>query len=194
VWWALLSIAELAGGEWPARARKAAKELASGGDAVDELAEQTQLLHDIRDVFGDVREVVFTKTLLADLNALDESPWGAKRKGEGLDARGLAKLLRPFRIKSRTVRIGDITAKGYHAEQFADAFARYLPTPPEQASQASRPSQPSPDAERDVADVTDVTDFPGVPGRRRPPCSCASDAPLRVNADGVCERCGGVAA
>jgi len=37
VWWALLSIAEQAGGEWEARARDATGEFASGGDGTDDV-------------------------------------------------------------------------------------------------------------------------------------------------------------
>jgi hypothetical protein len=155
VWWALLSIAEHAGRDWPVRARHAVQAFASGGDDTDERPEQVQLLLDIRSAF-DGQETLFTKTLLSKLNALDESPWGARRHGEGLDARGLSRMLRPFKIKPRTVRVGEETFKGYHVEQFVDAFSRHLPDP----SQASHPSQPAPVLEPDVTDVTDVTDKP----------------------------------
>ena len=39
----------------------------------------------------------------------------------------LARLLRPFAVEARTVRIGEARAKGYPLEDFSDAFARYLP-------------------------------------------------------------------
>jgi hypothetical protein len=140
VWWALLSIAELAGEEWHACARAAVKEPASGGDDTDSQPDQVQLLADIRDAFSD-EMTISTASLLAYLNDLDESPWGARRRGEGLDARGLAKMLRPFKIKSRTVRTGEGaagTARGYRLEQFEDAFARHLP----EATQATQATQP----------------------------------------------------
>lgn len=156
VWWALLAIAEHAGDGWHARAKGAVAELATGGDETDTASDPVLLLLDIRDAIGS-EQTIFTKDLLAKLNALDESPWGARRKGEGLDARGLARMLRPFQIKSRTVRVGSETAKGYHVDQFEDAFARHLSEGP-QASQGSQGSQPAPHLERDVTDVTDVTD------------------------------------
>ena len=62
-------------------------------------------------------------------------------------------MLRPFKVKSKTVRVGDKTAKGYHLDEFEDAFARHLP----EESQASQASQPASVLERDVTDVTDVT-------------------------------------
>jgi Protein of unknown function (DUF3631) len=158
VWWALLAIADLAAGDWPARAREAAREFASGGDATDGQADPVQLLLDIREAFGD-RDTIFTKDLVSKLNALDESPWGARRRGEGLDARGLSRMLRPFKVKSRTVRVLDETAKGYHLEQFEDTFARHVPGGSEKGSQASQASQPAPHGDCDVTDVTDVTEI-----------------------------------
>ena len=128
VWWPLLVLGEHAGGEWQDRAREAARAFGAGGDETDRPAEQVQLLMDIDAAFGD-STAIFTAELLTHLNNLDESPWGDRRRGEGLDARGLATLLRPFKIRPRTVREGNETAKGYHLDQFADAFGRYLPIP-----------------------------------------------------------------
>ena len=48
-------------------------------------------------------------------------------RGRPLDARGLAKRLKGYGIKSGTVRDDDATAEVYCAEDFADAFRRYLP-------------------------------------------------------------------
>ena len=161
VWWALLAIADDAGGGWAERARRAAVVLSTGGDAVDDMAPELQLLADIRDAFGD-EQTIFTKVLLEKLNALDESPWGERRGGLGLDARGLSRLLRPFRIKPRSVRVPGVagTSKGYHVDQFADAFARYLPSPPQMA-QAAQAAHPNPRGAGDVPDVPDVPDTEG---------------------------------
>ena len=156
VWWALLAVADLAGGDWPARARRAAERMLTGGDEVDEKPDMTQLLTDIRDAFGIARNVS-SEDLVHHLNRLQESPWGSRRRGDGLDQRGLASMLRPLRIRSKTVRIGDMTAKGYSLEQFDAAFARYLET-----SVTSVTSTPQRRA--NVTDVTDVTDNPGGKG------------------------------
>ena len=159
VWWALLTLAEHAGGDWPARAARAAEVLTTGGDAIDDKPDQEMLLEDIRRAFGS-ESVIATAELLAKLNALEESPWGARRRGEGLDSRGLAQMLRPFRVKPRTVRVGEHTPRGYRLDQFEDAFARNLTSPSESATSAtSATSRPQPRA--DVADVADVADKPG---------------------------------
>ncbi|MGC8991090.1 MAG: hypothetical protein ACP5MD_13315, partial [Verrucomicrobiia bacterium] len=44
-----------------------------------------------------------------------------------------AKLLGRFKIKPRTIRLADGTAKGYLAADFESAFLRYLPQNPENA-------------------------------------------------------------
>jgi hypothetical protein len=152
VWWALLAIAEEAGGDWPQRARAAAVELSAGGDVVDGVVREEQLLADIRDAFGN-GDAILTKELLAKLNGDDERPWGGYRKGNGLDGRGLARMLRPFGVRPGTIGSGAESAKGYRSDQFADAFARYLCD----ASQASQASHASPHGKRDATDATDAT-------------------------------------
>jgi hypothetical protein len=153
VWWSLLAIAEHVGGAWPSRARAAAEELSSGD--TDAVSDQVQLLMDIRDAFAS-EEVISTATLLDRLNGLEESPWGGRRRGEGLDARGLARMLRPFKIRPRSVR-AEGGSKGYHFDQFEDAFARHL----SQAAQAAQAAQPATGLEPDVPDVPDVPDIQG---------------------------------
>jgi hypothetical protein len=86
---------------------------------------QEKLLRDIRSTFERENEhVLATETLLAVLNA--DEPWSTWY-GNGLDARGLAALLRPYGISSRTVRLdADTTAKGYHHSDFVEVWDRYL--------------------------------------------------------------------
>jgi Protein of unknown function (DUF3631) len=158
VWWALLAIGEYVGGEWRERARGAARALGAGGDEADQPSNEVQLLIDIRAAFGNER-TIFTEDLLMYLNGLDESPWGARRRGEGLDARGLARLLRPFGIKSKSVRVEDRAAKGYHVDQFGDAFTRYL-TPSERVTKVTRVTT-APQSQADVTHVTHVTPTEG---------------------------------
>jgi hypothetical protein len=56
---------------------------------------------------------------------IPESPWGDTR-GKPLDERGLAHRLRQYEIKSRQIRIGETTMKGYRREDFVDAWRRYV--------------------------------------------------------------------
>jgi len=125
-WEALLAIAELAGGTWSERARRAALELSAGREAEDE-ALGPWLLRDLRDVFAS-RGVdrLSSADLAANLCEIETSPWGDVR-GKALDARGLARRLRPFSVAPRVVKFEDgSTARGYRLEDLEDAFSRYL--------------------------------------------------------------------
>jgi hypothetical protein len=60
-------------------------------------------------------------------NALKERPWGDSRGGKGLTVHQLCRAMSRFGVRSRSIRFGASTAKGFVADDFADAFARYLP-------------------------------------------------------------------
>ena len=70
-WEPLIAIADLAGGDWPARARKAAIALTAHDDTDTTLG--ARLLADLRDVFGDA-DAMHGETILAALHI-------AKRRG-----------------------------------------------------------------------------------------------------------------
>jgi hypothetical protein len=95
VWEALLAIADLAGGDWPDRARRAAVTLVTAA-ADQRQSLGIQLLMDLRTVFGD-HPALFTETILQELHALEESPWHSLR-GTPLDARGLSSRLRKYEV------------------------------------------------------------------------------------------------
>ncbi len=124
-WEPLLAIAELASDEWPARARSAAIVLSGDEEAVDDTL-GVRLLADIQAAFSANGDRLSTAMLLDALKTDDEAPW-ADWHGNGLSAKRLADLLRPYGIKSRTIRLSDgSTPKGFRLEQFKDTFERYL--------------------------------------------------------------------
>jgi hypothetical protein len=52
-------------------------------------------------------------------------------RGRGLTKHKLASLLKPFGIRPQQIKINGFNQRGYRAEQFADAWARYVePLPP----------------------------------------------------------------
>ncbi len=176
----LFAIADLAGGTWPLLARKSALEL-TRIEADDELGRGAQLLAAMRTALGEA-EVIFTEDALEAINGDDELPFGGWGDGRGLDARGLAKLLRPYGVRPKSVRLGAETRKGYDREHLADAWVRYLPAEKDdqeeglspylkKATQATRATQPDlsdtekPHGEANVSDVSDVSDFSGMAGR-----------------------------
>lgn len=135
LWEPLLAIADLAGGEWPRRAREAA--LALHGDllAQDETV-GIALLRAFKETFdGHATDRITTAGFLAALVDRDDGPWAewwGKAVADG-NFRGpgsrLTKLLRPYGITSKTIRVGDERAKGYERSDFEDAFRRYAPSP-----------------------------------------------------------------
>jgi len=84
VWEALLAVADLAGGQWPRRARVAAVALvALSMAATPSLG--VQLLHDLWDVF-EGHEKMSTEAILTALHGMDERPWNDMR-GKPVDSR-----------------------------------------------------------------------------------------------------------
>jgi Protein of unknown function (DUF3631) len=124
--------------------------LSASGDE-DELALGPQLLAGIRRAMGD-RQTISTADLLASINFDEELPFGAWNECRGIEARRLARLLRPYGIRPKSIRVGDGTPKGYTLDDLQDAFARYL-AQPQQAQQAQQSKPPPPNGTGDVADV-----------------------------------------
>jgi hypothetical protein len=123
VWEPLITIADAVGGDWPKRARDAAVALVTAGKEV-EPSLGVRLLANIREVLD--AEKLPTKVLLEKLHAISESPWRDLR-GKPLDDRGLANRLRQYDIKSKDIRTGAGTLKGYYRTDFQDAWVRSRP-------------------------------------------------------------------
>lgn len=153
-WRPLLAIADLAGGHWPTRAREVA--LLFSGVQAEESTSSVELLADIRVLFGG-QKVVSTDVMLDGLLELTERPWPTWSRGKTMTARHLAGLLRPFGIRSGSVRVGDLTPKGYTLADFKDSFNRYLSdfksaTPPQPNGDGQLPINPDPPHDGGVAD------------------------------------------
>jgi hypothetical protein len=128
VWEPLLAISDAAGGDWPQLTRAAAVAI-STGTLVDDESPGVQLLADCQRVF-DGNDRLTTEQLLAALAEGEEKPWATWHHGNRISPRSLSRLLKPYRIRPRTVRSGEKRAKGYHREQFEDVWNRYLPLKP----------------------------------------------------------------
>jgi uncharacterized protein DUF3631 len=92
---------------------------------------QLKLLSDLRDAFADPDTLaISTESLVMTLTAN-----GWIDYGHSLGGRELARLLRPYGIRSKDVRLGTgEVKKGYHRRDLEDAWARYLPARVEVAS------------------------------------------------------------
>jgi len=128
-WKMLLAIAELAGGEWPKRARSAALELEVDRD---EPSEAVRLFQALRDVWGSAEE----RTSENLCKALAEHPSGeyADFRAKGpIGPHQLAALLRPFGIRPihnlHPTGRSNKNQGGYRRAQFENAWARLLQKP-----------------------------------------------------------------
>jgi hypothetical protein len=59
---------------------------------------------------------------------MDIAPWG-DIEGKPIDARFLARMLKPYGITPDQIRIEDKSLKGYRRSDFMDAWSRYVVTP-----------------------------------------------------------------
>ena len=158
-WDPLLAIADLAQAGWPEKARNAATALAKGAEDTSEAAHGHLLIEALRSIFGEAAELT-SKAICEKLNADEELPFGGYSDGTGIVPRGLAKLLKPYGIKPKVIRLGAHTPRGYEREDFAEVWQRYAPRiedapeagkggvhtdPSKQAQQAQHPQHPSAD-------------------------------------------------
>lgn len=154
VWEPLIAVADMAGGEWPQRARDAAEALVR--DAKDTtLSLGIRLLSDIRTIFEWGTNVdqlaLHTDDLLKALHGMDEAPWAELTAGKPINARGLASRLNKYGVKSCQVTVRGTSKKGYRREHLADAWARYLTHSPEN-SETSETSETSGETRCDSGD------------------------------------------
>jgi hypothetical protein len=132
-WEPLIAIADLAGSDWPARARDAAATMTQAEALQEEdTAAGVRLLADLRQVFTAAEaEALYTSTILEALHRLEDGPW-ADWYGRPLATRELARLLRPYQVESKNVREQGTGAprKGYARADLRDAWTRYVPLHP----------------------------------------------------------------
>jgi len=134
-WRPLLAIADLAGGDWPDRAKQAAISI-SGSAGKDDSSAREMLLADVRRVFQENEtDRLFSADLVSALVKMEDRPWPEWRRGLPLTVNSLAKLLNPFEIHPKKIRLGSETKQGYELEAFSDAFSRYLTAEVEQPEQ-----------------------------------------------------------
>ncbi len=143
-WEPLLAIADAAGGTWSALARRAATILHATREEDDSLG--LRLLADVRLVMVDrALDRISTTDLITALQADQEGPWASDRSP--LTPHRLARLLRPFGVASKQLRVGQVSLKGYERNAFADSWERYLAPSPD----AAEPKHRNTDHERRFA-------------------------------------------
>jgi hypothetical protein len=135
IWDALLRIAQVAGGQWPKRAREAARTLCQVAPDHD-ASTGVLLLDDLRRLFyrGEEKrwriEGVTTDEILGHLNTMDDRPWKAynfKARGDDrrMTAEQLARLLRRYDITPTTLK--KFNLRGYRYDRnLLQAWESYL--------------------------------------------------------------------
>lgn len=153
-WEPLLAIAEVAGGEWPATAKRAALKL-SGADSTTESV-GSELLADIREVFEMKRLTrISSVNLIAALCEDEEKGWATYNRVKPLSPRQLNRKLDGYGINSKKIRVGHETPNGFEIAQFTDAFARYLSPPGKMDLNPEHSPKPNNNAGSGVPDKTE---------------------------------------
>jgi hypothetical protein len=136
----LLAIADVAGGTWPEGARAA---LIAVCRLEEDQSKGVQLLAAMRDIFDTAGDKVPTREAVERLVAIEEGPWALmfedalKHDKLSTAAARLAKLLKHYKIKPRTIKLDNgVTAKGYHRSDFESDWKRYLPASPSLSPEA----------------------------------------------------------
>jgi hypothetical protein len=119
------------------------------------------------------------ETILDALRKIAEAPWG-DYYGKPMNARDLARLLKPYGVSSVDVKVDGTNRKGYRREHLHDSWTRYLPpadggsatsatwattqasdgTPVAGSGQEALPATSDPLLTSEVAEVAQVADTP----------------------------------
>lgn len=126
----LTRIAAALGGPWPDRMATAYAAKAQVRDDDNE-ATNIMLLRDVWSLFerNTHQRTRSSSELVEHLVGMDDRPWPEYRHGRPLTASTIARLLRPFDIKSSNIRTGMSVVKGYHRDDVKAAFDRYAAPP-----------------------------------------------------------------
>jgi hypothetical protein len=128
MWEPLLAVADLAGHGWAERARVAAIALSGETETDTSGSLGCMLLSDIRSTFADAEvDRLSSAELCERLAAMEERPWNDIHHGKPINANRLSRLLAPYGVASRKVRLPNGTRQGYMTDDLADAWQRYLP-------------------------------------------------------------------
>ena len=123
-WRPLLTIADIAGGDWPEHARAVAARIC--GSADDDTSIRVELLKDIGELFKKHgTNQLASATIATDLGGMEHRLWSDWKAGKPISAPQIARQLKPFGISPGTIRDGQDTAKGYKLTQLEDALRRY---------------------------------------------------------------------
>jgi putative DNA primase/helicase len=163
IWEPLFVLADLAGGDWPRKARQAAEALATGAQGRSPIGAFMLDIYSAMAVANTDR--ISSRDLVSWLNGFTDRPWhdlpglrivncGQRKEVTEL---WLAQQLRPYGIRPKTLRIGDKTPKGYLEADLLEPFRRYVPRSEWEAFKAENERQI---AEREAAERAKINSQP----------------------------------
>jgi hypothetical protein len=151
IWEPLFALADLAGGPWPEKARRAASGLTKRGHESNPIG---SLLIDILEIFlqdfaqkmSDAQKTsgeeagkavekaqltdgnrLFSRKIVDSLNCRHDRPWRELLRGKEVTELWLSQRVRPYGVRPRIMRIGDQVSRGYEEKDFWETFRRYIP-------------------------------------------------------------------
>jgi putative DNA primase/helicase len=128
-WRLLFATADLAGGAWPKRARQAAIRLSQKASEPSVGRRLLEALHEILVNRGEMTSAAMVGALTAN----PDSEWREYKGRAPITQRQIAALLRSYDIRPvvlHPTKRAALSAHGYRRVQFADVFARFLPSDP----------------------------------------------------------------
>jgi len=160
-WTPLFTIAEVCGSLWAKDVLNSMKKISPTGED-DSI--KVVLLKDIKKIFGkDSIDQMFSEDLVNALIELDDRPWAEWRRGKPLTTNSLARLLKPFKIRSKQIKKYGINKNGYVCSAFKETFKRYIPST---ADPTTTPLQDNTGAS--FSDIQNSTDTKGVEFKKQP--------------------------
>jgi Protein of unknown function (DUF3631) len=165
-WRPLLAIADVAGGDWPERARQAIQAIESidpDGDDVNGL-----LLRDLRDLFAKRAADRLTSADICErLASQDDRPWPTVCHGKPITAHRLARMLAGYGVSAKQIRIGEHTMKGYMLDDLNDTFLRYTTSESETSKQGRTGAASEAKSKRNTTSDVSLSKSPGSPDLTR---------------------------
>ncbi len=125
-WRPLMAIAELSGGDWPARTELSMFSQVDMSEPVKAL----RLLGDMKEILDCMDTGIHTETLIYQLCRLPETPWAEynfrERDDKRIKDRQIATLLKRYGLHPELVRLGDVK-RGYYKTKVMSVCHRYIP-------------------------------------------------------------------
>jgi putative DNA primase/helicase len=161
-WRPLLTIADLAGGDWPKRAREAIEAI----ERLDPDGEDMSglLLRDLRDLFtARTTDKLTSADICESLAAQDDRPWPTLCYGKPITPHRLARMLGEYGITPKQIRLGDRTMKGYRRDDLNDAFRHYTSCETETSKQGTTSADSEGKSNRNMTNDVSLSKSPETP-------------------------------